>query len=101
MKNLQTTLFALVLTSTLAGCNSMPTRDIATNCEQGIESLNQRLLSNTHSVNQTNLSRANSLLLAAQVQLEFAEFPGCMDKIKRAQDYLSGRQAAIISRLAI
>lgn len=79
----------------------MPTNDVASACEQGIERLNQHLNAQSHAVHQTNVSRANSLLIAAQVQLQFAEYPGCLEKIKRAQDYLTGRQAAIISRLSI
>lgn len=92
------TLFA---TGVLSGCNTMQTTNVATDCEQGIKSLNQHLSSRQHSVHQTNISRANSLLVAAQVQLQFAEYPGCVEKVKRAQDYLSGRQAAIIGRLSI
>lgn len=95
-------LFTLLVASGLSGCNSMKTiDDVATACEQGINSLNQRLTARSHTVHQTNISRANSLLVAAQVQLQFAEYPGCVEKVKRAQDYLSGRQTAIISRLSI
>lgn len=101
MKPTLTILFALLAASGLSGCNSMKTVDVASACEQGIESLNQHLNVRTHAVHQTNLSRANSLLIAAQVQHQFAEYPGCVEKVKRAQDYLSGRQTAIISRLSI
>jgi len=79
----------------------MQTKDnVANACEQGIENLNMRLSSHSHAVHQTNISRANSLLIAAQVQLQFAEYPGCLEKVQRAEDYLSGRQTAIISRLS-
>ena len=77
----------------------MKTYDVALDCENGIDRLDQRLSSTSHAVHQTNISRANSLLIAAQVQHEFAEYSGCVEKVKRAQDYLSGRQSAIISRL--
>lgn len=96
-----TILFTLMAASGLSGCNSMQTNTVASACEQGIESLNYHLNARSHKVNQANLSRANSLLLAAQVQLQFAEFPGCVEKIHRAQDYLTGEQAAIVSRLSI
>lgn len=80
----------------------MQTNDVASVCEEGIESLSYHLTSSrAHKVNQANLSRANSLLLAARVQHEFAEYPGCVEKIHRAQDYLTGEQTAIISRLSI
>jgi len=102
MKSSLAILFTLLVASGLSGCNSMQTIDnVATACEQGINGLNQRLTARSHTVHQTNISRANSLLVAAQVQLQFAEYPGCVEKIKRAQDYLSGRQTAIISRLSI
>jgi len=101
MKSSLTILLALLAASGLSGCNTMQTNEVASACEQGIENLNQHLSARTHSVHQTNLSRANSLLVAAQVQHQFAEYPGCVEKVKRAQDYLSGRQAAIISRLSI
>lgn len=101
MKTSLKIIFALLATSGLSGCNTMPTNDVASACEQGIERLNQHLNAQSHAVHQTNVSRANSLLIAAQVQLQFAEYPGCLEKIKRAQDYLTGRQAAIISRLSI
>ncbi len=96
-------LFNLVIVSALAGCNTMQTNnnDIASSCEQGIARLNASLNASSHKVHQTNVSRANSLLVAAQVQQQFAEYPGCIEKVKRAQDYLSGREAAIISRLSI
>lgn len=101
MKTSLTILFTLLAASSLSGCNTMKTNDVASACEQGIEHLNQRLHATSHGVHQTNLSRANSLLIAAQVQQQFAEYPGCLEKVKRAQDYLSGRQTAIISRLSI
>ena len=101
MKTSLTITLALLAASSLSGCNTMKTNDVASACEQGIERLNQRLTASSHNVHQTNLSRANSLLIAAQVQLQFAEYPGCLEKVKRAQDYLSGRQTAIISRLSI
>jgi len=101
MKTSLTILFALLAASSLSGCNTMKTNDVASACQQGIERLNQRLSATSHDVHQTNLSRANSLLIAAQVQQQFAEYPGCLEKVKRAQDYLSGRQTAIISRLSI
>lgn len=101
MKSSLTILFALLTASTLSGCNTMQRNDVASACEQGIESLDLHLSSRSHSVHQTNISRASSLLVAAQVQHQFAEYPGCVEKVKRAQDYLSGRQTAIISRLSI
>lgn len=91
-------LFAAI---SLSGCNTMPTNKVASACEQGIQGLNQHLSTHTHNIHQTNISRAKSLLIAAQVQLQFAEYPGCVEKVKRAQDYLNGRQTAIISRLSI
>ena len=101
MKSSLAILFTLLVASGLSGCNSMQTNDVASACEQGINGLTQRLTARSHKVHQTNISRANSLLVAAQVQLQFAEYSGCVEKVKRAQDYLSGRQTAIISRLSI
>ena len=101
MKTSLNIIFALLATSGLSGCNTVPTNNVASACEQGIERLNQHLNAQSHAVHQTNVSRANALLIAAQVQLQFAEYPGCLEKIKRAQDYLTGRQAAVISRLSI
>lgn len=102
MKSFLTFFFILLTASSLSGCNTMqPKESVASACEQGINSLKQHLTAPGNTIQQTNLSRANSLLIAAKVQLQFAEYPGCVDKIKRAQDYLSGRQTAIISRLSI
>lgn len=100
MKLSVATLGFLFAASGLSGCNTIQTNQVAMDCEQGIERLNRHLkASDIQPVQQTNLSRANSLLVAAQVQHQFAEYSGCVDKIKRAQDYLSGRHAAILSRL--
>lgn len=102
MKSSLIMLFALLAASGLSGCNTVQTvGGIASACEQGIKNLDQHLSARSHTVHQTNLSRANSLLVAAQVQHQFAEYPGCIDKVKRAQDYLSGRQTATISHLSI
>lgn len=101
MKTPVTLLFAFLAASALSGCNTMKTNDVASACGQGIESLHQRLNAGSSHIHQTNLSRANSLLIAAQVQQQFAEYSGCLEKVKRAQDYLTGRQTAIISRLSI
>lgn len=99
MKLSLTILFTLLLTGSLTGCNTMQTNNVASACEQGIEKLYQHLNAQTPNIHQTNLSRANSLLEAAQVQQQFAEYIGCVNKVNRAQDYLNGRQSAIISRL--
>jgi len=100
MKTLLTTLSILAVAVSLSGCNVIaPKNHVATACEQGIESLNVRLSARNHNIHQANLSRANSLFEAAQIQQQFAEYPGCVEKVKRAKDYLSGQQAAIISRL--
>ena len=101
MKILTTTLLMLTALISLSGCSSVSSmhNDTATACDKGIRNLNQNLSSREYNLHQANISRANSLLLAAQVQLQFAEYPGCLDNIKRAQDYLSGQEAAIISRL--
>ena len=97
--NIFVTLFIM---TALSGCNSMKTLDAAAfACEQGIEKLGKKLKENSQLVHKTNLNRANSLLVAAQVQHQFAEYPGCVNKVKKAQDYLSGRQTAVFSRLAI
>lgn len=100
-KVIQTISFIMLASVALSGCNTMPTNNVASACEQGIEKLSSHLNTKAYKVNQVNLSRANSLLLAAQVQHQFAEYPGCVEKVKRAQDYLSGIQTAIISRLSI
>lgn len=101
MKSSLSIVFTLLAASALSGCNTIQTNEIANACEQGINQLNYHLKTSTLKVNQTSISRANALLIAAEVQLQFAEYPGCLEKVKRAQDYLSGRQAAIISRLSI
>jgi len=105
MKLSLTILFTLLIASGLSGCNTLQTNKIASAasaaCEQGIEGLNQRLNADTQAIDQTNISRANSLLLAAKIQRQFAKYPGCVEKVNRAQDYLSGRETAIISRLTI
>lgn len=101
MKLSQTTPLILLASIGLSGCNSLQTNEVANACEQGINQLNQQLKARVHKVHQTSISRANALMVAAEVQLQFAEYPGCIEKVKRAQDYLSGRQTAIISRLSI
>ena len=99
IKTSLTSLVLLIITGTLSGCNLLQTTDIAANCEQGIKKLHNHLNSRSLNVHQTNISRANSLLIAAKVQQQFAEYPGCVDKVKRGHDYLTGLQTAIISRL--
>lgn len=102
MKSLPAILFPLLIAISVSGCNSMKTKDsTASACEKGIENLNNRLSSRSLAVHQTNVSRAHSLLVAAQVQYQFAEYPGCIDKVKRGQDYLTGRQTAVFSRLSL
>lgn len=98
MKIAVTTL--LILSVSLSGCNTFSSNNkVAEACNQGIDKLSVRLSAKKYRIHQANLSRANSLLQAAQVQQQFAEYPGCIEKIQRAEDYLSGQQAAIISRL--
>lgn len=79
----------------------MKTVDVASECEERINGLNKRLNARILGVHQTNISRANALMVAAEVQLQFAEYPGCLEKVQRAEDYLSGRQTATISRASI
>ena len=100
-KLVKAVLFTFIASGGITGCNTMPTNTLASACEQGIAKLNAHLSADTYSLNQVSLSRANSLLQAAQVQNQFAEYPGCVEKVKRAQNYLSGTQAAIVSRLTI
>lgn len=98
------TLFlALIATSVLSGCNTMPasTNKAAIACEQAISVLNQNLNKKEQDIHKVNINRANSLLIAAQVQHQFAEYSGCVEKVKRAQQYLNGQQTAILSRLTI
>jgi hypothetical protein len=102
MKLLLGILIPLLIATSLSGCNAMKTKDsVASACEKGIQNLNDRLRSRSLAVHQTNVSRAHSLLVSAQVQYQFAEYPGCLDKVKRGQDYLSGRQTAVYSRLSL
>ena len=100
---LKAVLFTFIASVGVTGCNTMPTSSntLASACEKGIARLSAHLQEETYSLNQVSLSRANSLLQAAEVQHQFAEYPGCVEKVKRAQSYLSGAQAAIISRLTI
>lgn len=100
MKTSITTLLALILSVSLSGCNTFASNNkVADACNQGIAKLNKHLDAENYNIHQANISRANSLLQAAQVQQQFAEYPGCIEKIQRARDYLTGQQAAIISRL--
>jgi len=101
MKARITFLFIFAAAISLSGCSSTiaTSNHVVTACEQGIESLNARLNARNHNIHQANLSRANALFEAAQIQQQFAEYPGCVEKLQRAKDYLNGQQAAIISRL--
>ena len=105
MKSTHSILFILFGMFSLTGCNTLNTLEMsgksASACQQGINNLNRQLNTKSLNIHKTNLSRANSLLVSAQVQLQFAEYPGCLEKVKRAQDYLSGRQTAVISRLSM
>lgn len=105
MKSRLGILFILFGISSLTGCNALNTLEMsgksAYACQQGINNLNEQLNTKSSNIHKTNLNRANSLLVSAQVQLQFAEYPGCLEKVKRAQDYLSGRKTAVISRLSI
>ena len=105
MKSTHSIFFILAGVLSLTGCNTLSTHavsgDSASACQQGIHKLNRQIDTNSLNIHKTNLSRANSLLVSAQVQLQFAEYPGCLEKLKRAQDYLSGRQTAVISRLSM
>lgn len=101
-KLVKAVIFTFFAAGGITGCNTMPQNSLASACEQGIARLNAHLhAEELYSLNQVSLSRANSLLQAAQVQHQFAEYPGCVEKVKRAQSYLSGTQAAIVSRLSI
>ncbi|MDH5394963.1 MAG: hypothetical protein OEW97_01710 [Gammaproteobacteria bacterium] len=98
------TLFlTLIAISGLSGCNSIPvtTNKAAIACEQAISELNQNLNKKGPDIHKLNINRANSLLIAAQVQHQFAEYSGCVEKVQRAKQYLNGRQTAILSHLTI
>lgn len=95
-------LFTFIASGGITGCNTLPQNTLASACERGIARLSAHLRAEKkNSINQVSLSRATSLLQAAEVQHQFAEYPGCVEKVKRAQNYLSGTQAAIVSRLSI
>ena len=104
MKLAHNIVFIALTAISLSGCNTINTREVsgesASACQQGINSLNHQLSAKSHTIHKTNVKRANSLLVSAQVQFQFAEYPSCIEKVKRAQDYLSGRQTAVISRLS-
>lgn len=105
MKSTHSIFFILAGVLSLTGCNTLSKHEMsgesASACQQGIHKLNRQIDTNSLNIHKSNLSRANSLLVSAQVQLQFAEYPGCLEKLKRAQDYLSGRQTAVISRLSM
>ena len=105
MKSILSILFILFGLISLTGCNTLNSLEVsgksASACQQGINNLNEQLKVESLNIHKTNISRANSLLVSAEVQYQFAEYPGCLEKIKRAQDYLSGRQTAVISRLSM
>lgn len=102
-KNILTTTFFIIVTTFMTGCNSTPEKTInvsANACEKGLGEVSRQIKLPEHSVSQVNISRANSLLLAARVQHQFAEYSGCLDKIQRAKDYLNGENSAIISKIS-
>ena len=105
MKSTHSILFVLFGMISLTGCNTLNTLEVsgknALACQQGINNVSRLLSTKSLNIHKTNLNRANSLLVSAQVQFQFAEYPGCLEKVKHAQEYLSGRQTAVISRLSI
>ena len=80
----------------VAGCGRPFDPDLAKSCSNGIDvgyaelqDAEAKGLSGT-----VQWTKAASLLGAAKVQYEFERYPNCIDKVKRARDYLKRASGA-------
>jgi len=88
-------LMAAILTVTLAGCSSSPTKPaediaLAKQCDKGLDVGYKELnFSNANGFGGSwEYTKAASLLGAAKVQLGFGSYNGCIEKVKTARAYI-------------
>ncbi len=81
----------VMLASVLAGCSGEKSLQQAAACRNGIDTA-YREFSNAKSEGfggAVNMTKAGSLLGAAKIQEQFEKYPNCIDKVKRARQYIA------------
>jgi hypothetical protein len=80
----------IVLFVTLYACAGNPNSKIANQCRNGLTDAYQKLdYAKVNGFEGTvEYSKAASLLAAASIQEEFGKYPNCVDKVKRAREYI-------------
>ncbi len=84
-------LAVILLASLLAGCSGNKSLEQAAACRNGIDTA-YREFSNAKSEGfggAVNMTKAGSLLGAAKIQEQFEKYPNCIDKVKRARQYIA------------
>jgi hypothetical protein len=83
-------LVASVFSLLMVSCASNPNSSQAMQCNSGLDSAYKELnLAKANGFDGTvNYTKAASLLTAAKVQQQFGKYPNCIDKIKRAREFM-------------
>lgn len=79
----------------ISACSGPPkNRELAEQCEKGLKTAYQELdFAKAKGFGGTvDWTKAASLLSAASVQQEFAKYPNCVDKVRRARYYIEQSQ---------
>ena len=79
---------------TLTACAGNPNSSIALQCERGLKTAYQELdLAKAKGFDGTvEYTKAAALLGAAKIQKEFGKYPNCIDKVRRAREYIKVSQ---------
>lgn len=80
----------IVFFVTLYACAGNPNSKIANQCRNGLADAYEKLdYAKVNGFSGTvEYSKAASLLGAASIQEEFGKYPNCVDKVKRAREYI-------------
>ena len=90
MKAANALILSTVLCLGLGACSSMPRPDLAQACASGLDQAFTELDDAKAKGFSGTVSwvKAASLLSAAKVQQQFEKYPNCIDKVKRAREYI-------------
>lgn len=82
--------FILIFITVISACAGNPNSKIAKSCRNGLSTAYKELdFARVKGFDGTvEYSKAASLLGAAKVQEEFGKYPNCVDKVKRAREYI-------------
>lgn len=85
---------ATLIAAFVASCSGNPNSAQARQCSNGLDAAYERLdIAESNGFGGTvDWTKAASLLAAAKVQYEFEKYPNCIEKVNRANQYITASQ---------